>query len=146
MKTVLPDPRNITGGIAEKLSERSVPGRIYQNEIWKLPAGSEMLLEFNGSMLLLNTLRGPDCGWVEFSVDGGKPVRVLNFTPISSGYTPSNIMLPAGTAGRHQLRLRVLNESVNKKKILRPNLRSSMDKNPERFRETNFYLRFILVR
>ncbi len=146
MKTVLPDPRNITGGVAEKLSKRSAPGRIYQNEIWKLPAGSEMLLEFNGSMLLLNTLYGPDCGWIEYSVDGGKPVRVLSFTPHSTGYAPANIMVPAGTAGRHQLRLRVLNESVNKKKILRPNLRSSMDKNPERFRETNFYLRFILAR
>lgn len=146
MRFLFPDSLKISGFPAEKLSKRSIPGRVYQNEIWKLSAGSELQLEFNGSMLLLNTLRGPDCGWVEFSVDDGKPVRVLNFTPISTIYTPANIMIPAATSGHHQLKLRVLDESVNKKKILDRSRRSVADKDPARFRETNFYLRSILAR
>mgnify|MGYP002557203562 CR=1 FL=1 len=146
MKLLSPDSLKIIGSPAEKLSGRSTPGRVYQNEIWKLPAGSELQLEFCGSMLLLNTLRGPDCGWVEFSVDGGKPVRVLNFTPASTVYSPANIMIPAETSGRHHLKLRVLDENVNKKTILARSRRSIVDKYPARFRETNFYLRFILAR
>ena len=146
MKLLSPDSLKITGSPAEKLSGRSTPGRVYQNEIWKLPAGSELQLEFCGSMLLLNTLRGPDCGWVEFSVDGGKPVRVLNFTPASTVYSPANIMIPAETSGRHHLKLRVLDENVNKKTILARSRRSIVDKYSARFRETNFYLRFILAR
>ncbi len=110
----------------------------------KLPPGSGFTVEFEGSGFLLIHLRGPDCGFVEYTVDGGKPVRDLCFIPVSTIYhLKTKVILDDAKPCKHKITFKVLDKKLDKRKHLFPHYRPAFDRDPARFKGANAYIGLI---
>jgi hypothetical protein len=73
-----------------------------------LEPGAELTVEFSGTAIGLPMIAGPDVGIIEFSIDGGEPKTLDQFTRWSKGlHIPWIYMLETElSAGKHTLTLR----------------------------------------
>ena len=144
-KTLAPDSSGITlDGNHEAVDKNLPPFRSYKDlvsALVKFAPGGGFTVEFDGAGASITYLRGPDCGWVEYTVDGDKPVRDLCFIPVSTVYhLKTVILLDEEKSGKHKITFKVLDKNIDKRKTLFPQFRPVFDKNPAIFKETNAYI------
>ncbi len=113
--------------------------------LWLLKPGAEFRFRFRGSKVMIYDLVGPDCGKLEVTLDGqvSTPLRM-------DAYCTYNRLapLPIGEPleeGKHSVAIRVLPDAVDKRTILFEHNRADFDRNPQRYREQNWYAGAVLL-
>ena len=137
-------------GPTGKLSLEKAPANLFRNRApgcVKLSPGAEFEFKFRGSKACLYVLLGPGCGVLEVSVDGKKPFKRKLFDPYCTYYrlSSSSIADFLNPKAVHTVKVRLLNETPDKRSILFERNRPNYDKNPERYKPIDAYLGAILL-
>jgi len=110
------------------------------NSLWKAEPGAELAFKFKGTAARIYDLLGPDCGYIEVTVDG-KATRLRRI----DGYCTYARLALAGIAGGldgsrvHAITIKVLGEALAKEQILFEHNRDDLAKNPKKYSATNWY-------
>lgn len=148
---VSPDHPGIRfSGPVEKLPLDKAPANLFRNRApgcVKLSPGGEFEFKFKGSKVSLYILLGPGCGVLEVSVDGKKPFQRRLVDPYCTYYrlSSSSIADYLNPDAVHTVKIRLLNETPDKRSILFERNRADYDKNPEKYKPIDAYLGAILL-
>lgn len=116
------------------------------DKIVKIEAGATVRLAFTGTEFGLYDMIGPDSGNLRITIDG-KVYPVSRFTYANDYYRAFYVMTAKGLpAGLHQVKIEVLDEAIDKEKVLASGKRDAdFKKNPGRYQGNNLYLGFVMV-
>lgn len=114
--------------------------------LWRLEPGATLRFRFRGTRIGLYGLLGPDCSAIEIAIDGRKRVvpRFDRFTTyhrlgiISAGEDLS-------TDSEHEILVTVLADHLDKRSVLLEKNRPDMDKFPEKYLGSRWYVGGILL-
>jgi lysophospholipase L1-like esterase len=115
--------------------------------LWKA-TGPDAVLEFEfvGSHVAGYDLVGPDGGLLEVTVDALPPKKLARIDGYCTGHRLATSLLATGAAeGRHRVKVRLLEEAPDKRKILFPKNVPDMDKNPEKYQDNVWHLGALLM-
>ena len=114
--------------------------------IWKLAPGATVEFKFKGTMASLYNLIGPGCGMAEITIDGGKPRTVRFFDPYCTYYRIANMGLLGLTADKvHTVKIKILDQTFDKRKILFKHNQPDFDKNPQKYAGKDAYIGAIFI-
>lgn len=114
-------------------------------ELWLAEQpGATLEATFTGTAFGLFMVIGPACGQIEWTLDGGPPVKTLLFDAFCSYYRPNYQLLAHHLENKpHRVRIRLLAEEPDKAALLsRQGVAIDI---PERYKGTRFYLAAGLV-
>ncbi len=126
------------------------PAQLFAKRVPSMWKGSEpgASLEFDleGSYAAAYDLLAPDGGILEVRVDDRPPTKTTRF----DGYCvyprlATALLLNEPTSGKHHVKITLLAEAPDKAKILFPNNRADMEKNPEKYKDNVWYVGGLLV-
>lgn len=149
---VAPDHPGIRlSGPVEKLPKTKTPANLFRNKApgetcLRLSPGAEQEFKFKGSKVNLYNLLGPGCGTLEITVDGKSRKQKL-VDPYCTYYR----LATAGVAGNvstdtvHTVKVKVLNEPMDKRAILFERNRAFYDKNEEKYKPLDAYIGAIQI-
>jgi lysophospholipase L1-like esterase len=137
-------------GSTAKLSENSMQQRTFGKrtpEVWKLEPGSEIKFKFRGTKALIYALLGLDAGILEIKIDGNKrTIKQSCFDAYGDFYRVGDRwLIETEKAEEHTVQLKVKNQIVDKRNILRKNKQGFFDKNPAKFIGNNIYIGGIFI-
>lgn len=114
--------------------------------LWKAEPEAVLSFKFKGSSAKMYDLLGPDCGKLEVVVDGKVSSRVrfdgyctysrLSTTSIATGLEETEV---------HEVSIRVLADPIEKAKILFEKNRPDIEKSPQKYAATNWYVGAIFL-
>lgn len=150
---VSPDHPGIRlSGPVEKLPKTKAPANLFQNRTpggicLKLSPGAELEFKFKGSKVNLYDLLGPGCGTLEITVDNGKPRKQKRVDPYCTYYRLARTFVfeNANTNAVHTVRIKVLDEPIDKRAILFERNRAFYDKNTEKYKPLDAYIGAIQI-
>lgn len=112
----------------------------FLSPIWKGEPGAELAFRFKGSKAAIYDMVGPDCGKVEITIDG-KTTQVDRIDAYTIYHRISSF--PVGTnlnpAEVHEVRVRLLDEPLDKENIIMPSRRPDFKANPAKYAGLNWY-------
>ena len=109
-------------------------------------AGAKMSFRFKGTAVSLYDLLGPDCGQVSIVVDGGKPRIVARIDGYCTYHRISRLGIAADLPdGEHTVEITIDAGIPDKEKILFEKNRPDLEKNPEKYTGTAWYVGGVMV-
>ena len=140
---MLPLDRATLRGSWTKLATDAGLGRQFENRmgvVWKGAPGAELSFKFRGTQAKLYDLVGPDCGKIEVTVDG----KTTSFPRFDAYCTYHRIATGAVYSGGeadalHEVKVRVLPDTLDKRAILFEKNRADLDKTPAKYEGTFWY-------
>jgi hypothetical protein len=130
-------------GAWTKLPNALVGGQDFSQflpNVWRAEPGAELSFRFKGSRALIYDFVGPDGGRLEVTVDGqvSKPERIDGFCtyqrlallPVCDSLDPKRV---------HTVRIRLLADRLDKKKILFPSNHQDLIDHPEKYKGISWY-------
>jgi len=107
--------------------------------LWQLQPGATMSFKFKGAKAGIYDLLGPGCGFVEVTIDG-KTRKEKRIDGYCIYFRLAIISIADNLEDKeHEVTLRVLPESPDKRKILFPRNVADMDKNPAKYVPNDWY-------
>lgn len=136
-------------GPVVKQTDKDIPARSFMNRmpgIWKLAPGATIEFKFKGTMASLYNLIGPGCGLMEITVDGQKPRNARLFDPYCTYYRIANMGLLGLSADKvHTVKIKILDQTFDKRKILFKHNQPDFDKNPQKYAGKDAYIGAIFI-
>ena len=131
-----------------KLSADNGIGKQFANRmpgVWKLEPGATLSFKFKGTKASIYDILGPDCGKLEITIDGN-----ARTTQRIDGYCTYHrlAILPVGDKlenKEHEVTIKVLPEELDKSKILFKHNLGDMEKNPAKYKGSNWYAGAIFI-
>ncbi|HSJ03323.1 MAG TPA: SGNH/GDSL hydrolase family protein [Verrucomicrobium sp.] len=115
--------------------------------MWKA-TGPDAVLEFEieGTHVAGYDLVGPDGGLLEVTVDALPPRKMPRIDPHCTYHRlATSVLLTGATEGRHHVKVQLLAEAPDKRKILFPKNLPDMDKNPAKYQDNVWHLGGLLL-
>jgi len=106
--------------------------------------GSSLTFKFKGRIAGLYDVVGPGCGQYEVTVDNLDTKLIPRFDSYSTYYRPQYFLLQDLEDTVHTIKLKVSDEALSKKEILRQRNSQTMD-NEERYEENACYAGYIML-
>ena len=144
----LDEPGIKLSGNVTKQGKNEAPGRFFRKrmpENWKLDPGAQIEFKFKGPAAYLYNLVGPGSGMAEITVDGkvGKIYLFDGFcTYFRVGIKP---VVESAEDTVHTVRIKVLDESFDKRAMLYSANRKDFDKNPKKYADRTCYVGNIMI-
>ena len=114
-------------------------------QIWKAAPGATLEFKFKGVKLGIYDIIGPDCGCLEITVDGKKE-KVMRIDGYCTYYRPSHLQIADKLPDKiHTVKIKVLNDKIDKSQILHKKNREDFKKNPAKYDGANWYPGAIFV-
>jgi len=103
--------------------------------------GTTLSFRFRGTAVGLYDLVGPDCGQVVVTIDGGAPRTIPRIDGYCTYHRISFLRLASGLKdGEHTVDIRLDATVPDKAKILFPQNRADLEKNPDKYAGTRWYV------
>lgn len=114
-------------------------------EIWKATPGATLKFKFKGTKAAMYDLLGPGCGNLEVTVDG-KTKKSKRIDPYCTYYRLGTLDVGSEMKDEiHSVEIKVLDEKLDKNKILFENNRADLAKNPAKYAPTDWYVGAIFI-
>lgn len=108
--------------------------------------GTSLTFQFTGTHIGFYDLLGPDCGQVTVSIDGGQPQTRARFDGYCTYHRLAMLMVASNLENtRHTVTVTVASEPPDKASILHTHRRPDLEKNPDKYDGTNWYVGGILL-
>ncbi len=142
----LSDPRiKITKGRCLDLSKEMMFAKGRLDSIFEVETGGTIEFKFKGTKLNIFDIMGPKCGYIEVDIDG-KKYKVLRFDDFASNYRMNMAKIADNLEDKpHTVKISVLDEDFDKRKILEKRDFAAFDKRPKDFAARNFYPANIMI-
>jgi lysophospholipase L1-like esterase len=102
--------------------------------------GERLKFKFKGTKVAIYDLKGPGCGQVKITIDGKIKV-VKRFDKFCFYYRITQLPVADNLADKiHEVEIELDHETPKKMKILFPYRRKDMEKNPEKYKDNNWYV------
>ena len=109
-------------------------------------AGAKISFRFKGTAVSLYDLMGPDCGQVSIVVDGGKPRIAARIDGYCTYHRISRLGIATNLPdGEHSVEITIDASVPDKAKILFEKNRPDLEKNPEKYDGTAWYVGGVMV-
>ena len=109
-------------------------------------AGETLAFKFKGSAAGIYDLLGPDCGQITISIDGGPPKIVPRIDAYCTYHRIAFLSLGSGLENKEHSVLITLDAGVpDKLKILFPQNKPDLEKNPAKYQGANWYAGGIML-
>ncbi len=103
--------------------------------------GTSLSFRFKGTAVGFYDLLGPDCGQVVVTIDGGAPRTIPRIDGYCTYHRISFLRLASGLKdGEHTVEVRLDAGVPDKAKILFPQNRADLEKNPTKYQGTRWYV------
>lgn len=103
--------------------------------------GTSLKFRFKGTAVGLYDLLGPDCGQVVVTIDGGKPRTIPRIDGYCTYHRIAFLRLASGLPeGEHTVEITLDASVPDKAKILFPQNRADLEKNPAKYEGTRWYV------
>lgn len=113
--------------------------------LWKGEPGATLKFKFKGTKVAIYDLVGPDCGYLEYTIDG-KTKKARRFDRYCTYHRLSQLSLGNDLEDKeHTVEIKVLDKKFDKKSILSASKRADVDKRPHSYAGTNWYAGKIFI-
>ena len=124
--------------LAAKFGSR-VPG------LWEMKPGATLRFKFKGSKAAIYDVIGPDCGFVEVTLDGNSQ-KVARFDRYSTYHRLSVLKVGDNLENKeHEVGIKVLSDKFDKECLIPEADRKDLKENPEKYEGSNWYAGAILL-
>ncbi len=118
---------------------RRLPG------VWKGGPGATVKFKFKGVKVSVYDLVGPDCGYLEVTLDGKKR-ELRRMDGYCHYHRLATLVVGDKLADKvHEVEIKVLGKELDKSKILFKSNLHYLEENPEKFKGTNWYVGGIMI-
>ncbi|MGB8466398.1 MAG: GDSL-type esterase/lipase family protein [Terrimicrobiaceae bacterium] len=125
-------------GLAAKFGSR-VPG------LWEMRPGATLRFKFKGSKAAIYDVMGPDCGFVEVTLDGNSQ-KVARFDSYSTCHRLSVLKIGDNLEEKeHEVRISVLSDHVDKDHLVPEAGRKDVKESSAKYEGSNWYAGAILL-
>lgn len=109
-------------------------------------AGETLTFKFKGTAANIYDLLGPDCGQLKVSIDGGAPKIVARIDGYCVYHRIALLTIASGLENKeHTVSIELDSAKPDKMKILFPQNRADMEKNPAKYAGNNWYAGGIML-
>ncbi len=114
-------------------------------ELWKGEPGATLKFKFKGTKVSIYNVIGPGCGMVQVTIDN-KTSKKRCIDAYCTYYRLATMWIASGIPDKeHTVEIKVLGEKVDKSKILFKSNLKDLEKNPDKYKNTDFYAGAIFI-